>query len=112
MPDSLTDTAGLKLTGKLRREGGIIGLLFASTTSIIGSGWLFGAYHATKIAGPLAIWSWVAGAIIILLISLCFAELGALFPHSGALVHMSYAGLGRGCCCLRAATPVIPSNLH
>lgn len=44
-------------SGGLRREAGIIGLLFASTTSIIGSGWLFGAFHASKIAGPLSLWS-------------------------------------------------------
>jgi amino acid transporter len=87
---------GLQQSARLRREGGIIGLLFASTTSIIGSGWLFGAFHASKIAGPLAIWSWVAGAIIILLIALCFAELGALFPRAGALVHMSHASHGAG----------------
>lgn len=80
----------------LRRDAGIIGLLFASTTSIVGSGWLFGSYHAAKIAGPLAIWSWIVGAVIILLIALCFAELGALFPRSGALVHMSHASHGDG----------------
>lgn len=86
-------------TGKgrrLRRDAGIIGLLFASTTSIIGSGWLFGAFHAAKLAGPLSIWSWVIGAVIILLIALCFSELGALFPRSGALVHMSHVSHGKG----------------
>ncbi len=82
--------------GGLRRDARIIGLLFASTTSMIGSGWLFGAYHAARIAGPLAIWSWVAGAVIILAIALCFAELAALFPRSGALVHMSHASHGAG----------------
>ena len=87
---------GLSVSGKLRREARIIGLLFASTTSIIGSGWLFGAYHASRIAGPLSIWSWVAGAVIILLIALCFAELAAMFPRSGALVHMSHASHGDG----------------
>ena len=81
---------------QLRRDAKIIGLLFASTTSMIGSGWLFGAFHAAKIAGPLAVWSWVAGAVIIMLIALCFAELGALFPRSGALVHMSHASHGEG----------------
>lgn len=34
------------------------------------------------------------GAVIILLIALCFAELAALFPRSGALVHMSHATHG------------------
>ena len=84
-------------TGKgLRRDAGIIGLLFASTTSMIGSGWLFGALHASKIAGPLSLWSWILGAVIIMLIALCFAELASLFPRSGALVHMSHASHGEG----------------
>jgi amino acid transporter len=89
-------TTSLSLSGKLRRDAGIVGLLFASTTSMVGSGWLFGSYHAAKIAGPLSIGSWVLGAIIIMLIALCFAELAALFPRSGALVHMSHASHGEG----------------
>ncbi len=36
------------------------------------------------------------GALIIMLIALCFAELAALFPRSGALVHMSHASHGEG----------------
>ncbi|KEO56260.1 APC family permease [Thioclava pacifica] len=80
--------------GKLRRDAGVVGLLFASTTSMIGSGWLFGAYHASKIAGPLSVWSWVIGAVIIMLIALCFAELSTMFSKSGALVHMSHASHG------------------
>ncbi|CAB3795925.1 APC family permease [Paraburkholderia fynbosensis] len=89
-------TTSLTLSGKLRRDAGIVGLLFASTTSMVGSGWLFGSYHAAQIAGPLSIGSWVLGAIIIMLIALCFAELAALFPRSGALVHMSHASHGEG----------------
>ncbi|MFP3558257.1 APC family permease [Paraburkholderia sp. SIMBA_049] len=92
----MSTTSNLTLSGKLRRDAGIVGLLFASTTSMIGSGWLFGAYHASKIAGPLSIGSWVLGAVIIMLIALCFAELAALFPRSGALVHMSHASHGEG----------------
>ncbi|WP_459696960.1 APC family permease [Acidisoma sp. C75] len=57
---------------------------------------MFGSFHAAKIAGPLAIWSWVVGAVIIMLIALCFAELASLFPKSGALVHMSHASHGDG----------------
>lgn len=92
----MAELVGLSISDELRREAHIVGLLFASTTSMIGSGWLFGAYHASKIAGPLSVWSWVAGAAIIMLIALCFAELAALFPRSGALVHMSYASHGEG----------------
>ena len=85
-------------TGKrsLRRDAGIIGLLFASVTSVIGSGWLFGPLQAAQIAGPLSVWSWIIGAVIVLLIALCFSELGAMFPRSGALVHMSHASHGAG----------------
>ena len=36
---------------KLRRDVGMVGLLFASVGSIIGSGWLFGALNASLIAG-------------------------------------------------------------
>jgi hypothetical protein len=53
--DEFADTPSLRQSARLRCEGGVIGLLFASTTSIIGSGWLFGAFHASRIAGPLAI---------------------------------------------------------
>jgi amino acid transporter len=101
---TMSTLSSLTLSGKLRRDAGIVGLLFASTTSMIGSGWLFGAYHASRIAGPLSIGSWIVGAVIIMLIALCFAELAALFPRSGALVHMSHAshgdGLGRIWCWL------------
>lgn len=83
----------------LRRHAGPVGLMFASTTSMIGSGWLFGAFHAARIAGPFSLLSWVIGAAIILVLALCFAELAVIFPRSGALVHMSHsshgAGLGR-----------------
>jgi amino acid transporter len=92
----MADTVGADISRELRRDARIVGLLFASTTSMIGSGWLFGAFHASKIAGPLSIWSWVVGAVIIMLIALCFAELAALFPRSGALVHMSHASHGEG----------------
>jgi amino acid transporter len=78
---------------ELRRHVGRIGLLFASVGSIIGSGWLFGALNASQKAGPAAIISWALGGIMILLIGLCYAELGTMFPLSGGVVrfpHMSY----------------------
>ena len=92
----MSTPSSLTLPGKLRRDAGVVGLLLASTTSMVGSGWLFGAYHAARMAGPLSIASWVIGAVIIMLIALCFAELAALFPRSGALVHMSHASHGEG----------------
>ncbi len=92
----MSEASHFVVGGQLRRDVRIVGLLFASTTSMIGSGWLFGAFHEAKIAGPLSVWSWVVGAFIIMLIALCFADLVAPFPRSGALVHMSHASHGEG----------------
>jgi len=78
---------------ELRRDVGRIGLLFASVGSIIGSGWLFGALNAAQQAGPAAIFSWLLGGIMILLIALVYAELGTMFPLTGGVVrfpHLSY----------------------
>ena len=77
----------------LKRHIGVIGLLFASVGSIIGSGWLFGALNASITAGPAAVISWALGGIMILLIALVYAELGVMLPLSGGVVrypHMSF----------------------
>jgi amino acid transporter len=79
---------------KMRRDIGVIGLLFACVGSIIGSGWLFGALTATQIAGPAAIFSWVIGAVLIILIGLVFAELGTMFPVSGGVVRFPHLAFG------------------
>jgi amino acid transporter len=87
---------------RMRRDVGVIGLLFASVGSIIGSGWLFGALTAAQLAGPAAIISWVIGAVMIMLIGLVFAELGTMFPVSGGVVrfphlsHGSFASFATG----------------
>jgi amino acid transporter len=79
---------------KLRRDAGMIGLLYASLGSIIGSGWLFGALHAATQAGPWSVFSWIIGAIATLFVALVFAELSTMFPNSGALVHMTHVSHG------------------
>ena len=70
----------------LRREAGRIGLLFASLGGMIGSGWLFGALNAARIAGPASVISWVIGGVAVLLLSFVFAELTTLFPRPGAVI--------------------------
>ena len=79
---------------QLKRHVGVVGLLFASVGSIIGSGWLFGALNASQQAGPAAIISWVFGAILIMLIALCYAELGTMFPLSGGVVRFPHMAFG------------------
>jgi amino acid transporter len=81
---------------QLKRHVGVVGLLFASVGSIIGSGWLFGALNASQQAGPAAVISWGLGGVMILLIALTYAELGTMFPLSGGVVrfpHMSFGHL-------------------
>jgi amino acid transporter len=78
----------------LDRGVGFLGLLWASETSIIGSGWLFGALTAATIAGPAAIIGWVLGSIIILVLALVHAELGGLFPVSGGTSRFPHYAFG------------------
>src|SRR3954451_10759395 len=91
-----TDTATKRATQEpqLKRHVGIIGLLFASVGSIIGSGWLFGALDASAAAGPAAIISWVIGGVMILLIALTYAEIGTMFPLSGGVVRYPHLAFG------------------
>src|SRR5207247_7906386 len=78
----------------LRREIGFIGLLWASTGSIIGSGWLFGAQGALAAAGPAAIISWVIGALAIMLLALVHAELGGMYPVAGGTARFPHYAFG------------------
>ncbi len=83
-------------SSSIRRDVGPMALMFTGLGSIIGSGWLFGAWNAAKLAGPGAIWAWVLGAAIIMCIALTYAELGAMFPESGGMVrygHYSHGSL-------------------
>jgi amino acid transporter len=80
----------------IHRDVGPWALMYTGLGSIIGSGWLFGAWNAAKLAGPGAIWAWVLGAAIIMSIALTYAELGAMFPESGGMVrygHYSHGSL-------------------
>ncbi|MFI0153555.1 APC family permease [Streptomyces lydicus] len=82
--------------GSLRRDVGLIGLMWASVGSIIGSGWLYGAQKAVVVAGPAAIISWSIGAVAIVLLALVHAELGGLFPVAGGTArypHYAFGGL-------------------
>jgi len=86
-------TAQLDAEG-LDRGIGFLGLLWASETSIIGSGWLFTALGAAVIAGPAAIIGWLLGSVIIILLALVHAELGGLFPVSGGTSRFPHYAFG------------------
>lgn len=79
---------------RMRRDIGTIGLLFTGIGSVIGSGWLFGALNAAEIAGPASIVSWAIGGVMIILIGLCYAEIGVMFPVSGGVVRFPHYAFG------------------
>ena len=64
----------------LKREMGLIGATWASETSIIGSGWLFGALFAAQAAGTAALLGWVIAGVIVIILALVHSELGAHVP--------------------------------
>ena len=82
------------MKSSIQRNIGPFALMLTGLGSIIGSGWLFGAWKAAKIAGPAALCAWIIGAVVILAIALTYAELGAMFPESGGMVR--YARYSHG----------------
>ena len=78
----------------LRREVGLIGATWASETSIIGSGWLLAAFGAASLAGPGALYGWLIGAVIVIIIALLYAELGAMYPVAGGTGRFPHLAFG------------------
>jgi amino acid transporter len=86
----------------LKRELGLIGATWASETSIIGSGWLFAPLTAVLLIGGGAWLAWIIAAIVVIILALSHAELGAMYPVSGGTARFphfafgSVAGIGFG----------------
>ncbi len=78
----------------LRRDVGFFGLLWISTGTDLGSGWLFGAFAAVTIAGPAALIAWAVASVIIILLALVHAELGSMFPESGGTGRFPHYAFG------------------
>jgi amino acid transporter len=78
----------------LKRELGLIGATWASETSIIGSGWLFAPFTAAVLVGGAAILDWLIAGIIVILLALCHAELGAMYPVSGGTARFPHFAFG------------------
>jgi amino acid transporter len=78
----------------LRRSVGLVSLMFISLGSIIGSGWLLGALTAAKAAGGASIVSWILAGVIIILLALVHAELGAAYPLAGGTARWPRIAFG------------------
>lgn len=80
----------------LKRDMGLVGALWASETSIIGSGWLLGSFAAAIAIGPSAIWAWMIGGIAVIILALVHAELGGMFPVAGGTARFPHLAFGSG----------------
>ncbi|GAA2025363.1 APC family permease [Catenulispora yoronensis] len=78
----------------LRRDIGLIGLMWASEGSIIGSGWLYSAKEALVAAGPAALISWGIAAVAIISLAFVHAELGGMFPVAGGTARYPHYAFG------------------
>jgi amino acid transporter len=94
-----TETSGVAVTAPtdvgLKREIGLIGATWASETSIIGSGWLFGALFAAQAVGGAAILDWLIAGVVVVILALVYAELGAMYPVAGGtgrFPHFAFGG--------------------
>jgi amino acid transporter len=72
-----------------KKEISPFNLLLTAIGGIVGSGWLFGPLYAAQDAGPASILSWVIGGVLMMIIALTFAELGASIPKAGGMVRFA-----------------------
>jgi amino acid transporter len=78
----------------LKREIGLIGATWASMTSLIGSGWLFGSWKGAYSAGTSAILAWVIAGAALLVLALIHAELGGMYPVAGGTARFPHFAFG------------------
>jgi amino acid transporter len=78
----------------LRRDVGLIGGMWASEGSIIGSGWLFGALGAIQLAGTAGILAWLITGAIFAVLALVYAELGGMYPVAGGTARFQHYAFG------------------
>ncbi len=92
----------------------MIGATWASETSIIGSGWLFGSLFAAQAVGGAAILDWIIAGIVVMVLGLVYAELGAMYPVAGGtgrFPHFAFgsaAGVGFGFFAYLQAVTIAP----
>ena len=113
-----TEATGVAVTSPtdvgLKRELGLIGATWASETSIIGSGWLFGSLFAAQAVGGASVLAWAIAGVVVVILGLTYAELGAMYPVSGGtgrFPHFAFgslAGIGFGFFAYLQAVTIAP----
>ncbi|MDP9723725.1 amino acid transporter [Priestia aryabhattai] len=73
--------------GPFKKTISLLDLTLIGLGAIFGSAWLFAVSNVATQAGPAGSFSWVIGGVIILLIGLVYAELGAALPRTGGIIR-------------------------
>ncbi|EIT85676.1 amino acid permease [Fictibacillus macauensis ZFHKF-1] len=73
--------------GPFKKSISLTDLILIGLGAIFGSAWLFSVSNVASKAGPLGSISWFIGGVIILLIGLVYAELGAALPRTGGILR-------------------------
>ena len=81
-------------SSSLRREVGLIGLIWASMGRSSAPAGCSAPRGASITAGPAAIISWVIGGVAILVLALVHAELGGMYPVSGGTARFPHYAFG------------------
>ncbi|WP_345621945.1 APC family permease [Streptomyces ziwulingensis] len=77
-----------------RRRLSALDLVGLAAGGVVGSGWLLAAGHAHWAAGGDAVWAWVAGGALMLLIAAVMVELGIAVPKTGGLIFLPLQAAG------------------
>jgi amino acid transporter len=92
--ESVAATAVRPTDVGLKRDMGLVGAIWSSETSLIGSGWLFGSLFAAQAVGTAALLSWAIAGVIVIVLALVHAELGGMYPVSGGTARFPHFAFG------------------
>lgn len=71
-----------------RRRMSFYALFFLAAGGVVGSGWLLGGAQADQYAGSWAVFSWLIGGALMLVIAAVMVELSTAVPKTGGLVFL------------------------
>ena len=81
------------------KKASLFSAVLLSTTSMVGSGWLFSAQLTAKSAGNWAFLAWTLAALLVVAVGLCLSRVVATYPvrgvttRSSALSHNNIFGI-------------------
>jgi amino acid transporter len=77
-----------------RRRMSFSDLFFLAAGGVIGSGWFLSAVHSVKATGRLAVFSWIIGGALVLVIATVMVELSTVVPKTGGLTFLPLQSSG------------------